>query len=233
MYIKVSNSAREIKDLDLKEEIVVVIDVLRATSTMINALNNGVKEIYTFASVEDAREFKKKNKEVILGGERNAKKPHDFDCGNSPLEYKNFSGKMVALTTTNGTLALSNAKGAKEILIMSNYNYKATSDYLVKKKENIRFVCAGTNGEFSLDDAFCAVKGIEYILSQKDDYELDDMSKLLLCNIKDEKEIVKKAKHYSVLEDLEYFNDLEYCLNIGDYRFIGRVEGEKIVRVNI
>lgn len=233
MYIKISNTAREIEGIDLRDEIIVVIDVLRATSTMINALNNGVKEIYTFASLDAAREFKEKNQDIILGGERDAKKPDDFDCGNSPLEYEKFQGKIVALTTTNGTLALSNAKGAKEILIMSNYNYKATSDYLIEKKENIRFLCAGTNGEFSLDDAFCAAKSIEYIQNTGKNYEVDDMGKLLLCNIKDEKKIVKKAKHYSVLEDLEYFDDLDYCLNIGDYRFIGRVEGEKIVRVNI
>lgn len=232
MYIKVSNSAKEVMGLELKDEIVVVIDVLRATSTMITALSRGIKSIKTFENIEEARKYKSYNKDIILGGERNAIKPDDFDCGNSPLEYLEFQGRDLALTTTNGTLALNNARGAKEILIMSFHNIKATVSYLQSKNEDIRFICAGTDGEFSLDDALCAGGAIK-ILEKSKRYKLDDMSKLLLFAYSTNLALIKDAKHYRTLKEKGFDSDLEFCLSEREYKFIAKVEDGKIVRVDL
>lgn len=227
MYIKISNTAREIKGLDLKGESVVVIDVLRATTTMINALYHGVDKITTFSDIEEARAYKKKFPEAVLGGERNAIKPEDFDCGNSPLEYTKFQGRELALTTTNGTLALNNAKGADEILIMSFHNVEATCTYLKSKKSNIRFVCAGTEGEFSLDDALCAVEAVNLL---KETYEIDDMSKLLLASLTHREELLKKAKHYNTLIKKGFEDDLIFAISKKNHNFIGIVEKACIIK---
>lgn len=230
MYIKISNTAREIKGLDIKNEIIVVIDVLRATTTMINALFHGVEKIITFSDIEEARNYKKIHPEVILGGERNAIKPEDFDCGNSPLEYTNFKGKKLALTTTNGTQALNNAKEAKEILIMSFHNIKSSCKYLAEKKQNIRFLCAGTNGEFSLDDALCAAEAVNIL---KDSYTIDDMSYLLLEALKSRSALLKNTKHYNTLIKKGFEKDLYFALERKNHNFIAKVEGAFIIKKEV
>lgn len=230
MYIKISNTAREVVGLDLKDEIAVVIDVLRATTTMVNGLKHGIKRIKTFADIDEARKYKMENPGIILGGERNAIKPHDFDCGNSPLEYTGFEGRELAMTTTNGTLALNNSKAAKEVLIMSFHNIPATVEYLRRKKSNIRFVCAGTDGEFSLDDAFCAAEAIKELL-KSGEYNIDDMAKLLLHNINDREEVVQKAKHYETLAKKGFEEDLSFAFEYIEKGFVAKVEGEYIIKV--
>jgi 2-phosphosulfolactate phosphatase len=230
MYIKISNTAREINGLDLKGESVVVIDVLRATTTMINALYHGIEKITTFSDIEEARAYKKKFPNTVLGGERNALKPKDFDCGNSPLEYTNFAGRELALTTTNGTLALNNAKKADKILIMSFHNIEATCTYLKSKKSNIRFICAGTEGEFSLDDALCAVEAVNIL---KEDYEIDDMSILLSKSIKDKNQLLKDAKHYNTLMVKGFNNDVDFALKTYNHNFIAVVDNCYIIRKNM
>lgn len=218
MEIDLIISAKDVDSRIVKDKIVIVIDVLRATSTMITALNNGATAIVPFKEIDDALSYAKNNINIVLGGERFAKKIEGFDYGNSPLEYKkeNIAGKEVVITTTNGTLAIENSRDAKQIYIMSFLNCKAVVDILKQREKDIVIVCAGTNGEYSADDALCAGMFINLILEYKE-VELSDIAltqkQIYEFSSGDIHKCLKKSKHYNTLMDIRLDKDLEYCLN--------------------
>lgn len=117
------------------DAIVVVIDVLRATSAITTAFYNGVAQMIPVATVEEALEYKKKG--FIVAAERNGEVVPGFDLGNSPFGYmsKKVAGKTIAITTTNGTQAIKAAEKAKRILIGSFLNLDVMIDYLRAEKK--------------------------------------------------------------------------------------------------
>lgn len=138
---------------------VVVIDVLRASTTITYALANGAREVIPCLEVEDARALHKKfvKGQAVLGGERGGKPIRGFDVGNSPSEYgpQVVGGQTVVFTTTNGTKALHRCRFASQVLIGSFVNLGAVRDALLDR-ETIHVLCAGTRGEISRDDVLCA-----------------------------------------------------------------------------
>ena len=138
----------------------VVIDVLRATSSIVAAMSAGVPYIVPVATVEAATrlaaDFAQQGG-CYLGGERNKLPPPGFDCGNSPLEYLQLSSeKPVVFTTTNGTRALNRVIDSKEILVGSFGNAAAVAQALVTSPEDILLVCSGTLGQIAAEDVLCA-----------------------------------------------------------------------------
>lgn len=195
---------------------VIVVDVLRATSVIITALNNGAKSVVPVTSVEEALSTKKKLESVVLGGERKAQKIEGFDLSNSPLEYKSevIHDKNVVITTTNGTKAISKSSAANKVYIGGLINAKAVSSKAVKNEKDIIIVNAGTNGVFSMDDFITGGAIIDEILSEQD-FELTDIAKTALViyrSHKDIKSYVKGAAHYKILVDLGLEEDIDYCL---------------------
>jgi 2-phosphosulfolactate phosphatase len=144
---------------DLAGGTAVVIDVLRATTTIVYALEAGAKEVIPCREIEDARAEAEKHCrcEILLGGERGGEPIADFDMGNSPEEYSGteVEGKTIVFTTTNGTLAMSHARDAKKILLAAFVNVSAVVQKLLGEDE-VHILCAGTNGEFSQDDILLA-----------------------------------------------------------------------------
>ena len=195
---------------------VIVVDVLRATSVIITALNNGAKSVVPVTSVEEALSTKKKLESVVLGGERRAQKIEGFDLSNSPLEYKSevIHDRNVVITTTNGTKAISKSSAANKVYIGALINAKAVSSKAVKNEKDIIIVNAGTNGVFSMDDFITGGAIIDEILSEQE-YELTDIAKTALViyrSHKDIKSYVKGAAHYQILVDLGLEEDIDYCL---------------------
>lgn len=136
----------------------VVIDVLRATTTVVTALANGATEVLPFLNVDDAREQAKLlGNAVLLGGERGGLRIEGFQLGNSPAEYSEqvVAGKSVIFTTTNGTRAMQRCKLAKRVLIASFVNLSAICRELVGERE-IDIVCAGTDGHVTREDTLLA-----------------------------------------------------------------------------
>ena len=143
---------------DFSDDVVVVIDVLRATTTMVHALAAGAKQIHTCRTVEQARELKKQlSGKALLGGERGGSKIPGFDLGNSPLEYTPavVSGRSIVFTTTNGTVALEHAATAKQVVIGAFVNLTAVCN-LVQDVPRLHLLCAGTNGEITREDVLFA-----------------------------------------------------------------------------
>ncbi|WP_291650270.1 2-phosphosulfolactate phosphatase family protein [Clostridium sp.] len=219
MNIDVIISADHIKEEYLEDKIVVVIDMLRATSVITTALANGAKEVIPMLTVEEAfnkkKELSKKGVDTLLGGERRAIKIEGFDFTNSPLEYTRdkIEGKSIILSTTNGTRAINLSLKASKILIGAMINANAVTDILNENSNDIVFINSGTNGQFSMDDFICSGYMIN-LLCKKDVHNLSDIAKTAKYIYENNQNIVsfiKEARHYNVLKDLNLQDDLDYC----------------------
>jgi len=139
---------------------VVVLDVLRATSTIVEALSAGAKSIYPVASIDDALRLANNigRGEVLLCGERRCVPIEGFDLGNSPREFTSdrVAGKTLVMTTTNGTHAMTLAAGAARILMGSVMNLDAVVEDLAASGADPVFICAGRERFFAMEDAVCA-----------------------------------------------------------------------------
>ena len=161
----------------------VVIDVLRAGSTIVTALGYGAARIVLAATPDEARAHAAKLApgSFLLGGERGGLKIDGFDLGNSPHEYatERVEGKTIVFTTTNGTEALRACarEGAASIWIGSLLNIDTLTNDLSALKEDIVLICAGTEGVQGIDDAYAAGKIVEELLDA-DDFTLDDSAQI-------------------------------------------------------
>lgn len=143
---------------DLKDRVVVVVDVLRATTTIVYALAAGAESVIPCLEVDEALQLATRlGPSGVLGGERGGVRISGFQLGNSPLEYTPASvgGKVVIFTTTNGTRALRHARLARRILVGAFVNLSAVCDVLATESR-IAILCAGTNQEITREDVLFA-----------------------------------------------------------------------------
>ena len=223
MNISVIPTAQQAQGIDFSGHIAIVIDVLRATSVITTALDNGAREVIPVKSLEEAqRLFAALDADTTLrGGERHALKIEGFELSNSPLEYTKdrVGGKTLILTTTNGTNAIINIKGVDEVILACFRNVAAVVDYLVRLlhrgSRNVIIVCAGTEDRFSLDDGLCAGMLIS-TLNGKAEIELDDLGLLLSRFYDFSKENLMDALsgcyHRKRLAELGFEDDIRFCL---------------------
>jgi 2-phosphosulfolactate phosphatase len=159
----------------------VVIDVLRSTTTMIHALAAGCTAVRPCLEVDEARELAGNMPagKVLLGGERGGVPPPGFDLGNSPSEYtaKVCCGAMLVLTTTNGSRACLRAAEAERILTAGFVNYSAVCEQLRLDHRPVHMICAGTDGEISLEDTLLAGALVDF-LCDVFDVRLNDSARL-------------------------------------------------------
>jgi len=145
---------------------VVVIDVLRASTTIIHALEAGAKEVVPCLEPDEAHRLAGEigRHDVVLGGERRGLRIEGFDLGNSPSEYtpESVGGKTLVFTTTNGTRAMHHSRTARRVLIGAFVNASAVFEQLVGQ-EQVHLLCAGTRGEFSRDDILFAGLLVEWL----------------------------------------------------------------------
>jgi 2-phosphosulfolactate phosphatase len=145
----------------LEAPVAVVVDVLRATSTIAQALAGGYRRVYCCREVDDALALREKLGAGLLGGERSAVQIEGFDLGASPREVLEPRGETLIYSTTNGTRAvLAAAGGCGEVLLGSLLNLSAVARAV---QEDCVIVCAGFQGRFALDDAYCAGRIVELL----------------------------------------------------------------------
>jgi 2-phosphosulfolactate phosphatase len=135
----------------------VVVDVIRATSTICQALASGYERVWCAAEVEQARALRDELADVTLGGERLGVRIDGFDLGNSPREYLAPRSALLAMSTTNGTRAIvTAAERCERVLIASLLNLAAVTEAAREHREDVAIFCAGVKGAFALDDAYVA-----------------------------------------------------------------------------
>jgi 2-phosphosulfolactate phosphatase len=147
----------------------IVVDVLRATSTIAQALASGYRRVLCCAEVEEALALRARLGEGVLAGERKAAPIPGFDLGNSPLEFTEPRGETVVLTTTNGTGAiLAAAASAETVLVGSLLNLDAVAG-AARDRGDTEVVCAGLEGRFTIDDAYVAGRIAELLGGARSD----------------------------------------------------------------
>ena len=204
---------------DLSNSIVVIIDVLRATSTIATALNNGAKEVIPVDSIADCIRIGREL-DCITAGERDGQIAEGLQYGNSPFEYPVdfIKGKTLVLTTTNGTklLHMAHARGAKEIVTGSFPNLSVICDHLMKKNQDVILACAAWKDRVNLEDSLFAGAIISRI---KEHFNIacdsSQMAESLYRSAQpDLYEFMKErnATHYHRLTNFHLEKDIRYCL---------------------
>jgi len=228
-------------DLSFTGRTSVVIDVLRASSTIVNALQNDAKEIIPVSTVEFAVKVSGGmfSGQTLLGGERNTKKVEGFALGNSPLEYLQelIAGKTIILYTTNGSKAIVKAKFSQTLLICSFLNISAIANYLVELNEDFEIVCSGKGSVFSMEDTVCAGKLISEIMKIHDDIELSDSARASLALNKNfGKSILKMLKeteHGKLLIENGFEEDLKFCSKLNYSNVVPYFSGNVIKALQV
>jgi len=219
----------EIKNTELAGKLVVIIDVLRASSTIVTALVNGCRGFVPILSPgqakKKAQQFEKEK--VLLGGEREGTKIEGFDLGNSPREYKReaVKDKTIIFSTTNGVKTLEMIKGAYRIIIGSFLNLQAVCNYCTNYKGDILIICAGKEGRFSLEDTACAgmiinsLRDVFPVACREVDANLTAqlLYKKFGNNIL---EILRKSQHGRYLESIGLGEDLKFCSQLNFFHIV-------------
>ena len=223
MKIEVFFSPSQIDDLFLRDKNAVVIDVLRASTTVITALSNGAKEIIPVNTIESAVKVSGNlfGDVVLRGGERNGKIIEGFNLGNSPQEYTEeaVKGKSIIFYTTNGAPTMWKARYAKNLIVAGFVNMTAAVKKIAELKDDVYILCAGKQTQFCVEDAVCAGMIIKELMDMKGvECEYNDSAAAAVTLYKSaSKNLLKMAKncdHGKFLEEIGFGSDLEFCTNI-------------------
>ncbi|MFT5779739.1 MAG: 2-phosphosulfolactate phosphatase [Crocinitomicaceae bacterium] len=216
-------------------DIIVVIDVLRATTAICAAFDNGIKSIIPVSSIEEALEYKKKG--FLVGAERKGQIVEGFDFGNSPYTYMNdeLRGKEVVLTTTNGTKALDIAKDAETVVVGSLINLDALCKWLEEQNKNTLCLCSGWQDKFNLEDTICAGAISEYLIGTGKFTADEDSSiaakYLYLSAVDNYLGFLKSSSHRRRLKNLNLNEDIKYCLTPNQTDVIPILKDGKLVKL--
>ncbi len=207
--------------------VAVVIDVLRATTTMVTALAAGCACVRPCLEIDEARQLADRMPagRVLLGGERDGSPIPGFDLGNSPREYtcSVCRGLTLVLTTTNGTRALLHAGAADRVLLGAFVNYSAVCEQLRQDARPIHIVCAGTDGEVTLEDTLLAGAFVEY-LSVTLPVRLNDAARLAWDCYETHGKVLEGALEVSAggvrLHALGYDDDIRAAARIDQFAIV-------------
>lgn len=216
---------------ELDGKIAVIVDILRATSCMVSGLANGVKEIVPVSTLEECIALQRIG--YMAAAERDGAKAEGFDMGNSPFEYmeEKVKGQKVAVTTTNGTLALNKSLAAKEILVGAFLNIGAMVEYLKTKEEDVIIVCAGWKGKFNLEDTLFA-GALCHRLKGNYGFACDAPLAAEAMYLTAQKDIfgyMKNSSHAKRLAKLNVIKDIEFCSRESIYDVIPVLVGESLI----
>src|SRR5919198_1627323 len=224
---------------DTMGRLVVVIDVLRASSTIAVALANGARAVIPLDSAEEvvtrAKAFDRS--EVRLAGERQMRPIPGFDLGNSPREFTReaVEGKTVLLTTTNGTAAFAPIQGARDVVVASYINYTAVATLLraaARGGNDVTLVCAGRDRQFSLEDAACAGRFARAVCKRAEGASMSDSA--IACTLIDRKygdrldQLFADSEHGQALARAGFEEDLVACAQVDSYPVIPLYQDRQI-----
>ncbi|MCO6495247.1 MAG: 2-phosphosulfolactate phosphatase [Bacteroidetes bacterium] len=202
-------------NFSFENKTVVIIDVLRATSTIAFALNRGFKKVITCRDVELARSLK--NQQSLVAGERNGDKIPGFDLGNSPYEIANLETipENLVLTSTNGTKSVEIAiqSGAEEILCGALVNVQSLADYINRNNNDIILFCAGWKDHENIEDTYmagCLIDKLNHCSLVNDSAFM--ASSIYQSHQNNSLIFLEKANHYQRLMRKGNASDIEVCL---------------------
>lgn len=217
---------------DIEKSIVVVIDILRATSSITYGIDNGAEAIIPVSNVEDCLNYSDKG--YLLAAERNGEVVEGYDFGNSPFSYtkEKVAGKTIVLTTTNGTKAMHMAQErAHQVVVGSFLNLTALCNWLKVQDKDVLLLCAGWKDKFNLEDTLFA--GAVVNVLRKDFVHFDDScvaaEDMYLLAKDDLRNYLRKSSHSHRLEQLNIEEDVQFCLKLDLCTTIPVLQEERLV----
>lgn len=242
MRVDVMFGGTALAPADVAGRVVAVIDVLRASTSIAAALQNGARAVIPFDTSEEAVNRSKafERSDVLLAGERRMMPISGFDLGNSPLEFtrEKVEGKTVLMATTNGTPAFSATAGARDVIVASYVNYTAALAMLrtaLRGGTDIMLVCAGRERQFSLEDAACAGRYVYSVTKRLTGVALNDAAQA--CTLIDRKygenlpKLFEASEHGRALRDAGFRDDLVACAAVDSYPVIPLYQDRQITKL--
>lgn len=236
MKANVLLSPNNVDELYFTGKTTVVIDVLRATSVIVQALNSGAKEVIPVGSIDFAMKISVNahGGQTLLCGERNTKMIDGFDLGNSPQNFAKglVHGKSIILFTTNGSKAIVKAKYSDKLFVASFNNLNAIAEHLIDLAKDVEIVVAGSHGMFCIEDTICAGALIQTMKSLKEDIEISDAGwASLVLNDQfgsDIAKMLRESEHGKVLIENGFEEDISYCAQRDNMPIIPFYKGGEI-----
>ncbi len=227
--IEICLTHEQLENYQHKDKNVVVIDVLRATSTINTILFSGAKSVMPVETLDEC--IKLRDQGYIIMAERMGKKVEGFDFGNSPtkIEKSEFEGKDVGIATSNGTKAIVKTKGSHITLIGSFLNLSKIIEYINNSNNDVLLVCSGWKGNTNLEDTLCAgaiVAGL-----QNFEYDSDTViiaKKLYEQSKGDILSLMQKSSHAKRLSGYDNVKDIEFCSQVDTQEILPFFDKEKI-----
>jgi len=217
-------------------DLIVVIDVLRASTSIVTSLANGAKYVIPTITLKEAIQLHKKHPRYVLVGEREGYMPKGFDLGNSPvsLSTESLQGKNILIASTNGTKALVKSRESRWVTVGAFLNARAVAEKTLeissKNGIDISLVLAGEKNHFSLEDFVCAGAITERF--PKNTVELSDKTMAALLAFKEAKynllESVQKSKHAQALTNIGFTKDVEFSCQLDIYNIVPFYQDGKI-----
>lgn len=225
---------REISVRPRPELYAVVIDVLRATTSIVVAFQHGCRSILPVASAAEARSARAASPGAVLAGEEGGVRVPGFDLGNSPREFTRqaVAGRDVILTTSNGTKTLRAIAGGRTVAIGAFRNRAATADWLVGRGADSLIVCSGYEGGFSLEDAVCAGAVVDRVATLATGLTLGDGARA--CQVLWERygsdlvRLFRETDWGRRMLALGFEADLAVCAEVDATAKVPLMEGERI-----
>lgn len=220
---------QDFDNYDHKGKIVVVIDVLRATSTINTLLFLGADHVKPVGSLEECKVLKEDD--YIIMAERMGKKVEGFDYGNSPTKFKeeNIKGRKVAIATSNGSKAIIKSEGSKRTILCSFLNIESVINLIKKYESDVLLLCSGWLGKTNLEDTLCAGG----IVAGLNNFEIESdtalMAKALHDNTDDILETMKLSSHAKRLSGYDNKVDIEFCSRVNTQPIVPILNGNQIV----
>lgn len=220
--IDVFYSLHSFQEDELRDKTVVIIDVLRASSTIVTAFMNGAKAIIPVGDMGEASKIAQNvdSDNYLLCGEKDGEKIEGYDLGNSPLEYKKeiVEGKNLIFNTTNGTKAIKKSLGSSKTYIASFLNVSAIVDELKKQENEIVLVCAGWKGRLAFEDMLLAGNIIHLLSDGSLPNGSRDGAKVafgLYDKFGDDiSTVIHQSNHATRLKDIIGTSDIDYCCQV-------------------
>lgn len=241
MHLDTVFVSRELVGRDLRGRSALVIDVLRATTTIITALGAGAAAVYPVADVEGAFRLAQQLGGAVLGGERGGLPLPGFHAGNSPAEYREalVKGRPVVLTTTNGTLAVHRAlaAGAEALAVAALVNARAAAAWAVRQGRDLTVVCAGTEEKFTLEDAVAAGCIVARCLELDPQVQLTDAARAAFVLWEsyrhDPHKACAESWHGRRLAGLGFADDLRRCAEVDASSVVPVWRGDRLCRTDV
>lgn len=218
-----------------REAIVVVNDILRASSAIVTAFMNGVSSIIPVATLDEAKLLKKKG--YVVAAERDGIVRDFADFGNSPYNFSSdrVAGRDIVYSTTNGTRAIQMASTGHQVLIGAYLNLAALADYIVQQERDLLIVCAGWKNKFNLEDTLFAGALAEQVLMDERYSTICDATHaamdLYLLAKTDMLGYIEKAAQRSRLRKNHLDDVIPYCHEIDQTDIIPVLEGDRLRRL--